>query len=342
MSISSSSLLLALGITVVLPLTTFAVDLGACTDFAVMAESAITFATNTIVNSGNVGIGSDNLEAITGSFNSIDGSVQQPSTVSQCKVDELIAYNFALSAMGTTITAEMGGKTFTAGIYDGTTLSTAAGDIVILSGGPTDTFIFQSGSTLDIGASTVFQLTGGACADNIFWTASAAALGADATFIGTVLSGSTITVGKGVLVNGRLFAQSAITFGDTNTIDASSSSVCAPLNLSGLANTLPPSSSTGSLSSQQPPSGCTVGPGSGAPVAAPVVFPSVPVVGSGTVSPVTMVAGTPAPVVITPGVQSGTVSSAVPGLTSGCGVVSMMEMTTLGMALTTVAAFLLL
>jgi hypothetical protein len=64
------------------------------------------------------------------------------TTVSQCKVEELIAFNVAITApVGTNIAAEMGGKTFAPGTYHATTLSTAAADIVTLNGGPNDVFI---------------------------------------------------------------------------------------------------------------------------------------------------------------------------------------------------------
>jgi hypothetical protein len=215
-------------VVLLLPTCTFAVNLGACEDLAVMAETAITFAANTIVNGGNVGIGSGNLAAIIGTFTGA-GSVKQPSTVGQCSLDERQAYNAATApAPGSiVITAAMGGKTFSPGTYHAATLSTAAADVVTLNGGPSDIFIFQTDSTLDFGASTKFQLTGGVCPGNIFWApASAATIGANSTFYGTILSGSAITLGKGVIVNGRLFAQSAIVIGDESTVDAGSSSVC--------------------------------------------------------------------------------------------------------------------
>ena len=205
------------------------VSLGDCGDFAVLAETAITFATTTIINDGNVGIGSGNIAAITGVFTGANSGqiVEQSSPVSaSCQTAKQRAYDYAARTPGTqpvTIAAEMGGVTFDAGVHYATTLSTAAADIVTLRGGPSDIFIFQSDSTLVLGANTQIKLIGGACADNVFWSiGSAATIGADSDLIGTVFAGSAITLGADVVVRGRLFAQTAITFGAANTIEAES------------------------------------------------------------------------------------------------------------------------
>jgi cytoskeletal protein CcmA (bactofilin family) len=200
-----------------------------CSGFAVLAETAITFADTTIINDGNVGIGSGNIEAITGNFTGANSVpiVQQSSPVSaSCKTAKQRAYDYTARTPGTkpaTIAAGMGGVTFDAGVYHATTLSTAAADIITLRGGPSDIFIFQTDSTIVLGANTKIKLIGGACADNVFWSVgSAATIGADSDFIGTVFAGSAITLGADVVVRGRLYAQTAITFGATNTIEAES------------------------------------------------------------------------------------------------------------------------
>ena len=81
-----------------------------------------------------------------------------------------------------------------------------------LSGGPDDVWIFQVAGTLNQANSTRVTLAGGALAKNIFWqVAGAVTLGTNAHFEGVVLGKTMIAVNTGTSVNGRLFAQTAVT-----------------------------------------------------------------------------------------------------------------------------------
>jgi hypothetical protein len=83
---------------------------------------------------------------------------------------------------------------------------------VTLSGGPNDVWIFQVAGTLNQANSTRVTLAGGALAKNIFWqVAGAVTLGTNAHFEGVVLGKTMIAVNTGASVNGRLFAQTAVT-----------------------------------------------------------------------------------------------------------------------------------
>ena len=82
---------------------------------------------------------------------------------------------------------------------------------VTLNGGPKDVFIFQIAGTLTQASATRVTLTGGARPQNIFWqVADVVALNTTAHFQGIVLAQTGITVATGASVNGRLFAQTAV------------------------------------------------------------------------------------------------------------------------------------
>ena len=106
---------------------------------------------------------------------------------------------------------EIGGLTLAPGLYKwGTDVSISTD--VTLSGGPNDVWIFQVAGTLDQANATQVTLVGGALPKNIFWqVAGAVTLGTTAHFEGVVLAKTMIAVNTGATVNGRLFAQTAVT-----------------------------------------------------------------------------------------------------------------------------------
>jgi len=106
---------------------------------------------------------------------------------------------------------EIGGLTLAPGLYKWATGLLITTDVT-LSGGPNDVWIFQVAGTLNQANSTRVTLAGGALAKNIFWqVADAVTLGTNAHFEGVVLGKTMIAVNTGTSVNGRLFAQTAVT-----------------------------------------------------------------------------------------------------------------------------------
>jgi hypothetical protein len=68
-------------------------------------------------------------------------------------------------------------------------------------------------------ADTSVILTGGALPKNVFWqVAGATTLAANAQFKGVILSATTIGLGAGAAVDGRLLAQTNVTLGGNNTV----------------------------------------------------------------------------------------------------------------------------
>jgi hypothetical protein len=106
---------------------------------------------------------------------------------------------------------EIGGLTLEPGLYkwsSGVSISTD----VTFSGTSDDVWIMQVAGNLSLANAKQVTLADGALAKNIFWqVAGSATLGTNAHFEGVVLSKTLIAVNTGTSVNGRLFAQTAVT-----------------------------------------------------------------------------------------------------------------------------------
>ena len=105
----------------------------------------------------------------------------------------------------------IGGLTLVPGLYKWTTSVTASADVTI-SGLPTDVWIFQISGALNIANAKKVILIG-ALAKNIFWqVAGGATVGMGAHFEGILLSKTTGVLQTGASMNGRILAQTAVTF----------------------------------------------------------------------------------------------------------------------------------
>ena len=121
-----------------------------------------------------------------------------------CAKDGLAAWQ-AGTAMSAdyTMLAEIGGLTFTPGVYiHGSSINFALNTTLTqleayldAEGDPDAMFIFQVGSTLTTSAGSKIVLLNGAQPKNIFWImGTALTMGADSTLVGNVLAGSSITM----------------------------------------------------------------------------------------------------------------------------------------------------
>jgi hypothetical protein len=89
---------------------------------------------------------------------------------------------------------------------------------VTLTGGANDVWIFEIAQGLTVASGVHINLTGGALAKNVFWqVAGILDLGTTAHFEGIALVQTAITLKTGASVNGRLYAQTAVTL-DENTV----------------------------------------------------------------------------------------------------------------------------
>ena len=105
----------------------------------------------------------------------------------------------------------IGGLTLAPGLYKWTTSVSASSDVTI-SGLSTDVWIFQISGVLTI-ASAMKVILNGALAKNIFWqVAGGAEIGTGGHFEGILLSKTTGVLQTGASMNGRILAQTAVTF----------------------------------------------------------------------------------------------------------------------------------
>ena len=225
-SLAASALLLAsMGSSVASFAVQPKVDLGLAESFAVLAGSGIT---NTGPTTASGSAGADFGSSPTGTFT---GDVQVTTSgtkytavdaaVTAAKVDLTTAYNDAAGRTpATTVTADLGGQTLTAGVYKSASSLAVTGTLTLdAENDPNAVFIFQAGSTLTSASSATIALVNGADACNVFWqVGSSATFGTDTVFVGHVLALTSITANTRATFQGQLLAQNGAVTLDTNTI----------------------------------------------------------------------------------------------------------------------------
>ncbi|MEA2828842.1 MAG: hypothetical protein QOG43_3281 [Actinomycetota bacterium] len=206
------------------------ISLGAAASFGVLAGTGVTNTGLTVINGD---LGSCPTVAITG-FDPpgvVHGTIHAGGPVAcQAKSDLDAAYDATVLLAPTTSylgPTDLGGLTLTAGVYNSPT-SFGIGDTLTLdaAGDPNALFTFQAGTTLISSANTTVLLVNGAQACNVSWqVGSSATLGLGSTFKGSVLAYTSITVGAGIDVEGRLLARGGAVTLDS---DAVTTPECAP------------------------------------------------------------------------------------------------------------------
>ncbi|HEY5561059.1 MAG TPA: ice-binding family protein [Clostridiaceae bacterium] len=211
---------------------TAAVNLGLAGDYAILAKSGISSVPKSVIT-GNIGVSPITSTAITG-FSLVQDSTNQFSTSTQV-IGKAYAPDYtsptasnlttAVNNMETAYTdaagrpanytelytGDLSGQTLTPGVYKWGTGVLINADVT-LTGGPNDVFIFQIAKGITQASSTNITLAGGVQAKNIFWqTAGTVSIGTGAHFEGIILGKTNIALGTHATVNGRLFAQTAVT-----------------------------------------------------------------------------------------------------------------------------------
>lgn len=210
------------------------INLGSAGSFAVMATASITSTGPTVIN-GDVGLAPGTSQGIPPA--QVNGTIHvNDPVVTKAQADLLAAYNDAVSRStnAQTLTGNMGGLTFTPGLYVNSTsvLISGAGPrnnvTLDAQGNPNAVFIFKMGSTLTTGTSSQVILAGGAKAGNVFWqVGTSATLGITSIFKGNILAATSVTINTGTVVEGRTFAGAAGGAGSV-TVNASTVTVPAP------------------------------------------------------------------------------------------------------------------
>lgn len=112
---------------------------------------------------------------------------------------------------------DISGMTLQPGLYKWGTGLLLASDVT-LSGGSNDIWIFQVAESLTVENGIKVTLAGGALPKNIFWqVGGAVTLGTTSEFKGVILSKTQIAVNNGAVIDGRAFAQTAVTL-DANAV----------------------------------------------------------------------------------------------------------------------------
>ena len=202
------------------------VTLGSADLFVILSKSGVTDVPTSAIT-GGVGTSpitgaADHLTCteVTGRVYSVDAagpkpcSIVDPILLTVAVFDMQSAYaNAAGRAAGVTElgAGNIGGLTMGPGVYKWSS-NVSVPSTVTLNGGPNDVWIFQIAQNLSVSNGQSIILTGGAQAKNVFWqVAGQATLGTTSHFQGILLSKTLIAVQTGATVNGRLFAQTAIT-----------------------------------------------------------------------------------------------------------------------------------
>lgn len=140
----------------------------------------------------------------------------------QAKTDLTAAFVEAMARpVGTTVN-DLSGLVLAPGVYTSdSTMSVAVGGTVTLDGqGDSNAvWIFQIGSSLTVNNDAKVLLINGAKAKNVFWAiAASSTLGSNVSFVGSVLAGSSNSVGTDSVVIGRLLCTTGAISLLSNTI----------------------------------------------------------------------------------------------------------------------------
>jgi hypothetical protein len=199
------------------------ISLGSTSTFAILAGSGISNTGATTQVNGDVGT------SPTGTVNGlppaqVNGTIHAADAIAaQAKIDLLAAYNDAVSrSVGSqTLPGNLGGLTFTPGLYaNSSSVLISGGDVTLdAQGNANAVFIFKMGSTLTTGPGSQVILSRGAKASNVYWqVGSSATLDTTTIFKGNILAAISITLKTGAELDGRALTQTGAVTLDTNTI----------------------------------------------------------------------------------------------------------------------------
>jgi len=213
--------------------------LGAAAGFAVLAKTGVADTPASVIT-GDVGaspsagstIGVTCAE-VTGLIHSADATGPLP-----CRVTDASFLATAVSDMDNAYTdaaarpdalrplpvavdlgaGNIGGMTLAPGLYKSTAGVSIPTSVTLSGTNADDVWIFQIASDLTVANGVTVVLGGSAQAKNVFWQVGGqATIGTTATFNGTILSQTSISLGAGAVLNGRALAKTTVTL-NTNTV----------------------------------------------------------------------------------------------------------------------------
>jgi hypothetical protein len=189
---------------------------------AITGDIAVNASSPNLINFGIViGVPADHWTSaqVTGKLFSSDLSPAATVIVNQASIDMVAAYTDAAGRLlpdqtdvNSGVMGDLGGLTFTKGLYKFTTAVAIPPAGITISGSASDIWIFQVDGALSAAALSNVTLTGGALAQNIFWQVhGAATIGATSVFYGTLLASGAVTVNDGATVHGKILGQTGVT-----------------------------------------------------------------------------------------------------------------------------------
>lgn len=199
------------------------VGLGSVGSYSVLGGTTVT---NTGPSTLDRGIGVSPGSAITGFPPGIVGGAAHAADAAalQAQADLGIAYDDAAGrASDAQVAGNIAGETLTAGVYTSAYTLDVTGTLTLDAQGDSQAvFIFQVASALSTGSGSTIRLTNGAQACNVFWqVGSSATINTATTFVGTVMALTSITVGTGSTIDGRMLARNGQVSLDTNSFISS-------------------------------------------------------------------------------------------------------------------------
>ena len=209
------------------------VGLGLAGDFVILSKSGITDVPTSAIT-GDIGTSPITGAAIGLGCAEVTGSIYTVDAAGPaCRVQDAVRLTVAVNDMQTAYT-DAGGRTLPdfselgAGDISGMTLvpglykwSTSVGMTgVTLSGGADDVWIFQIAGDLSAASGAIVTLSPGVQAKNIFWqVAGKTTLNTTAAFKGIILCQTLIEMKTSATLDGRAFAQTAVTL-ESNAVTA--------------------------------------------------------------------------------------------------------------------------
>ena len=212
-------------------------------NFAVLAGSAIAGSGSSMIT-GDIGVSPGT--SVTGFPPGIlNGAIHAGDAMAaQAMADFSAGYRDAVArATGPiAVTGDIGGQTFTPGLYrSASSLAISTADIILdAKGDGNAVFMFQIASTLTTTAGRQVILAGGARAFNVFWqVGTSATLGSNSAFKGSILADESITLNAGATLDGRLSARTGTVTLQSNVITSPAPTVAVGGIFNAAADTRP-------------------------------------------------------------------------------------------------------